>query len=244
MLSQAHHYTVDLFRRALDVAHQEGYSPTLYSQVYELNSGTIHLYLYHDFEHEVVLNLAEELAKGPHIVTIQSLFPPNSNLNQWAAEQIYQWQAGYEEMIEPGIPSGSQGWMSGQYDVVQEPDTGPVKIYLEKDQLYMQRPNQLPIELYPAGPDTVFHHFLNGFDLTFTFQRNLWGQVTGALGTFNFEPYNISLPYDLTRPGIPPDNTSLWLTLAGLGIVLILLGSLLFVHRKQKGSGGLPGQVS
>ena len=31
MLSQADHYTVDLFRRALDAAHQEGYSPTLYS---------------------------------------------------------------------------------------------------------------------------------------------------------------------------------------------------------------------
>lgn len=244
MLSQADHYTVDLFRRALDAAHQEGYSPTLYSQVYELNTGIIHLYLYHDFEHEVVLNLADELAKGPHIVTISSLFPPNSDLNQWAAQQVDQWQAGYEEMIEPGIPPGSQGWMSGQYDVLQEPDTGLVKVYLEKDQLYMQRPNQFPIALYPAGPDTVFHHFLNGFDLTFTFQRNLWGQVTGAQGTFSYEPFNIALPYDLTRSGVPSYNASLWITLAGVGIVLILLGSILFVRRKRKGANGVHGSVS
>ena len=244
MLSQADHYTVDLFRRALDVSHQEGYSPTLYSQVYELNTGIIHLYLYHDFEHEVVLNLADELAKGPHIVTLLSLFPPNSELNQWAAQQVDQWQADYEEMIEPGISPGSQGWMSGRYDVLQEPDTGPVKVYLEKDQLYMQRPNQLPIELYPAGPDTVFHHFLNGFDLTFTFQRNLWGQVRGAQGTFGYEPYDISLRYDLTRPGVPSYKASLWITIAGVGSILILLGSLLFVRRKRKEARGVHGPGS
>ena len=239
MLSQADRFSVDLFRRALDVAHQEGYSPTLYSQVYELNTGTIHLYQYYDFEHEVVLNLADELAKGPHIVPISSLFPPNNDLNQWAAEQVYQWKAVYEEMIDPNIQPASQGWMSGQYDVPQEPDTGPVKIYMEKDRLYMLRPNQLPVELYPAGSDTVFHHFLNGFDLTFTFQRNLWGQVTGAQGTFRFEPYNVSIPYDLTRPGVTSYNTSLWLTLAGVGIFLTLLGSLLVVRRRQKGTGEL-----
>jgi hypothetical protein len=244
MLSQADHYTVDLFRRALDTAHQEGYSPTLYSQVYELNTGTIHLYLYHDFEHEVVLNLAEELAKGPHIVTIQSLFPPNSDLNQWAARQVYQWKAGYEEMIEPGIPPGSQGWMTGQYDVLQEPGTGPLKIFLENDQLYMQRPNQFPIELYPAASDTVFHHFLNGFDLTITFQRNLWGQVSGAQGTFSFEPYNISLPYDLTRPGVPSYKASLWITIVVTGILLTLPGCLLVVRRKRKGANGVHGPGS
>jgi len=185
MLSQVDHFSVDLFRQALDVSHQEGYSPTLYSQVYELNTGTIHLYLYHDFEHEVVLHLDEELDKGPHIIPLRSLFPWNSVMNLWADQQINDWQATYEEMIDPSVPPGSQGWMSGQYDVPEQPDTGPVKIYMDQDQLYMQRPNQLPMELYPASADTVFRHFLNGFDLTFTFQRNLWGQVTGAQGTLS-----------------------------------------------------------
>jgi len=240
MLSQADHYTVDLFRQALDVSHQVGASPTIYSQVYELNTGTIHLYLYHDFEHEVVLNLADELAKGPHVVALRDLFPGNSDVNLWAAMQVNYWQASYEEMIDPAIPPGSQGWMSGQYDVLQEPDTGPVKIYLEKDQLYMQRPNQLPIQLYPAASDMVFHHFLNGFDLTFTFQRNLWGQVTGAQGAFNYAPYNISLPYDLTRPGVASYKLSLGITIAIACILLILLGSILFMLRRRKSAGEAP----
>jgi hypothetical protein len=237
MLSQADHYSVDLFRRALDSAHQEGYSPTLYSQVYELNTGTIHLYLYHDFAHEVVLHLADELAKGPHVVALQDLFPPNSDLDRWGAQQVNDWKAAYEEMIEPGIAPDSQGWMSGEYDVPEEADTGPVKIYLEKDQLYMLRPNQLPIELYPAGPKTVFHHFLNGFDMTFTFQRNLWGQVTGAQGTFSFDPYSISLPYNLTRPGVASYNTSLWITIVVVAILLIVPGSILVLRRRRKGTG-------
>ena len=234
MLSQADHYTVDLFRRALDATHQVGDSPTIYSQVYELNTCTIHLYLYHDFEHEVVLNLADELAKGPHVIALRDLFPGNNDIKMWAAMQVNYWEATYEEMIDPAVPPGSQGWMSGQYDVLQEPGTGPVTIYLEKDQLYMQRPNQLPIELYPAGPEAVFHYFLNGFDLTFTFQRNVWGQVTGAQGTFSYEPYNISLPYDLTRRGVASYNLSLWITIAVACILLILLGSILFMLRRGK----------
>jgi hypothetical protein len=237
MLTQDDHYSVDLFRRALDASHQEGYSPTLYSQVYELNTGTIHLYLYHDFEHEVVLRLTDELAKGPHVVALQDLFPQNSELNSWGADQIYDWMAGYGEMIDPRIAADSQAWMSGQYNVLEEADTGPVKIYLEKDQLYMLRPNQLPIELYPADPNTVFHHFLNGIDITFTFQRNLWGQVTGAQGTFNFDPYGISLPYNLTRPGVASYNTSLWITIVAVSILLIVSGSLLVVRRRRKGIG-------
>ena len=151
-------------------------------------------------------------------------------MNLWAEQQVNDWRATYEEMIDPGIPSGSQSWMSGQYDVPEQPNTGPVKIYMDQDQLYMQRPNQLPIELYPAGPDTVFHYFLNGLELTFTFERNLWGQVTGAQGTFNYEPYNVSIPYDLTQAGVASYDTSLWITILA-GILLILLGSLLFVRR-------------
>jgi len=66
MLSRSDHYSVELFRQALDAAHAEGEYPTVYSQVYELKTGIIHLYQFHDFQHEVVLNVAAELAKGFH----------------------------------------------------------------------------------------------------------------------------------------------------------------------------------
>jgi hypothetical protein len=234
MLSGADHYSVDMFRLALDLAHAEGFAPTIYSQVYELNTGIIHLYLYHDFEHEVIINLADELAKGPHVVELRSLFPDNHSMDQWASEQINNWKASYEDLIDQSILPVSQDWMSGQYDVVQEADTGPVKIYLENDQLYMQRPNQLAIQLYPASADSVFHRFLNGFDLTFTFHRDLNGQATGALGTFSYAPYNISMPYDLTQTGTQSYGVGLWIIDFGVVILLGLIISLLFLYRRKK----------
>ncbi len=238
MLAQADHYSVDLLRRALDAAANRGEdSPTLYSQVYELNTGVIHLYQFHDFEHEVVLNLADELAKGPHILKISSLFPPNAALNAWGAIRIDQWKTGYEEQIDRSIQPGSQDWMSGEYDVQEQPDAGQVKIYSEKQQLYMQMPNRLPIELYPVGPDTVFHRFLNGIELNLTFQRNASGQVTRAVGTFSFQPYNISLPYDLTPRKDVSHISNPGIIVGGAGILLILLVILLAVGRRRKKIG-------
>lgn len=238
MLSQADRYTVDLFRQTLDVAHAESGSPTLYSQVYELNSGIIHLYQFHDFQHEVALNLADELAKGPHIATIASLFPKNSDFDQWAFQQVQQWKVNYEALINTTIKPDSQSWMSGEY--VLQGEAAPVKVYLENNQLYLQKPNQLPIELYAKTPDTVFHHFFNGMDLTLTFQRNQEGRTIEAQGSFSFKPYNISVPYNLVRSEGGSSNTGLLIALVSVGIVLILLGTVLFALRRRRRADGAP----
>jgi hypothetical protein len=218
----------------LDAAHAEGDYPTIYSQVYELKSGRIHLYQYHDFEQEVVLDLADELAKGPHILRISSLFPSNKELNEWTFQQGFRWKSGYEKLINRDVEPSSQRWMSGDYVLQQEADAGPARVFFEEDQLFMQRPNQLPIELYPADSDTVFHHFFNGMDLTLTFERNLWGQTTGAQGTFSFDPYEIAMPYNLSRPGSVSFGTSLSITIGGISILLILLGLLHFALRRVR----------
>lgn len=243
MLAQADHYDVDLFRRALDAAHAEGDFPTLYSQIYELNTGLIHLYQFHDFQHEVVLNLADELAKGPHIVTIASLFPPNDALAQWTAQRVQQWQASTKELFTTTLEPDSQQWMSGPYVLPGQVEGGSVTVYLENGQLYMQRANQFPIQLYPVAPDAVAHRFFNGMDLTLTFSRNLWGQVTGAQGTFSFEPYNIAVPYDLARPGVVSYNTSLWITTITAGLVPVLLGGLFVWWRRRRTPGGAAGEM-
>jgi len=239
MLSQADHFSVELFRQALKVAHAEGDYPTLYSQVYELKTGLIHLYQFHDFEHEVVINLASELAKGAHVVTIASLFPQNDYLERWAAQQKAQWTADSEALVNKSIQPQSQSWMSGDYILQGDAEAGLVKVYLDEDQLYLQRPSQLPITLYPTAPDTVLHHFFNGIDLTLTFKRDPSGQVTRAQGTFSFRPYDISLPYNLTRPPVGsaatgPFDTGPLIIIVGAGTLLILLGSFLIVLRSRR----------
>lgn len=59
---------------------------TLFSTLFEPDSGRAHLYFYHDFEHPVTFDLRTEMAKGPHTVDLPSLFPPNA---EFQALQAY-----------------------------------------------------------------------------------------------------------------------------------------------------------
>ena len=50
---------------------------TLLSSIWDLNSGMVNLYFYHDYKTTVQFNLSEELKKGDHIIAIETLFPYN-----------------------------------------------------------------------------------------------------------------------------------------------------------------------
>ena len=64
----------------LDSLHQETDwgGGTLYSTVYDLNNGLIYLYYFHNYEHMIIINLKEELAKENHFWIIPELFPMNT----------------------------------------------------------------------------------------------------------------------------------------------------------------------
>jgi penicillin V acylase-like amidase (Ntn superfamily) len=83
MLSQADAVNVDLFRRICAAVHQRGKNPTLYSTIYDLKRKVVYLYHYHNFENVVTLDLAEELAKGEHVVEMPGLFPKNPAFEQY-----------------------------------------------------------------------------------------------------------------------------------------------------------------
>jgi hypothetical protein len=199
MFEKAPRYDVELFRQAMDVAHQEGDTPTLYTQVYELDSNTIHLFQFHDFEHEVVLHLDQELAKGPRTVAIASLFPENAQYNEWANTRLMQWEAGFGQRISAKVDVDGLAWMCGDYVLDQAPLEGTAKVFLQERSLYLQIGDQLPVVLYPAAADTVFHQYISGLDLTLQFQGAGGGHATGAQGRITFAPYNLSMPYDLVR---------------------------------------------
>lgn len=79
--------SVDLFTRILDATHQYGFSPTLYSNIYDLRARTMVLYYFHDFEHPVRIDLLEELKKGKRILEIPALFPTNAKADAFAASR-------------------------------------------------------------------------------------------------------------------------------------------------------------
>ena len=79
--------SIDLFRRILAATYQNGGSPTLYSNIYDLRSQTMSLYYFHDFEHVVTFDLADELKKGERVLDIPSLFPRNADAETFAARR-------------------------------------------------------------------------------------------------------------------------------------------------------------
>jgi len=56
---------------------------TLYTSIYDLDEGLIHLYFFHDFSKRVTFNLKEELEKGDHSYNFADLFPDNNNYQKF-----------------------------------------------------------------------------------------------------------------------------------------------------------------
>ncbi len=72
--------TVDYVRSILDAVHVEGpQTNTLYSNIFDLRSGTIYLYHWHQFDEVVTLNVAELLARGSWVQRIAEAFSPQTD---------------------------------------------------------------------------------------------------------------------------------------------------------------------
>jgi hypothetical protein len=78
MLNKNRAVCVEHFRDILKATHQNTlFVQTLYSNIYNLKKGIIHLYYLHNYDHEVIINLNEELKKGRHYYDLPSLFGEN-----------------------------------------------------------------------------------------------------------------------------------------------------------------------
>jgi hypothetical protein len=55
---------------------------TLLTSILNLNDGKIHLYFYHDYDHNMTFDLKDELKKGDHLLSIDDLFPKNTEFEK------------------------------------------------------------------------------------------------------------------------------------------------------------------
>jgi hypothetical protein len=56
---------------------------TLYTSLYDLEDGLVHLYFYHDFSKRLTFNIKEELSKGKHSYDFATLFPDNNSFQKF-----------------------------------------------------------------------------------------------------------------------------------------------------------------
>ncbi|MBC8404460.1 MAG: hypothetical protein H8E15_04485 [Planctomycetes bacterium] len=170
---------VDVMKRALASTHIERVSPTQYSNIYDLKNGVIYLYHFHNFQNEVVINLAEELAKGKRIVEISSLFPTTFAWTQYLKEAEGKLQKEIDMRRDASVKSWSYPPLAGSYEVQAKSTRWEmVKVFLMDSKLMVQVDDQPAEELIPEGKDRYFHVDFNG-SYTFEFQRNKNGSVTG-----------------------------------------------------------------
>jgi tetratricopeptide (TPR) repeat protein len=71
----------------MNAMHQDwGYGGTLYSTVYDLETGVIYLYYHSDFDTVVTFDLKKELEKGNQSLKIPELFPENTDAQKQLAQ--------------------------------------------------------------------------------------------------------------------------------------------------------------
>ena len=74
MLASSQEISTDLFRSICDAVHQEGEFPTSLSTVYDVTSGNLYVYYFHNYEEVLVFNLYMELARGENYYKIPDYY--------------------------------------------------------------------------------------------------------------------------------------------------------------------------
>ncbi|MDP3583052.1 MAG: linear amide C-N hydrolase, partial [Ignavibacteria bacterium] len=78
LLENAFDASVSYVKTIMDSVHQAtNWGGTIYSTIYDLNKGKIHLYYFYDYEKAVIFDLKEELKKGDRVLNMPDLFPNN-----------------------------------------------------------------------------------------------------------------------------------------------------------------------
>jgi hypothetical protein len=165
MLASAESYSVELFRDILDAV-QNAAGGTTYSNVYDLKQRTVYVYFYHDFEHEVVFNLEEELYRGVHAYDLPDLFPRNEDFERWALPQIETFEMRMEMRTATDVDRGIYDRYVGEYRVPEEIGwlsfapaiVSSINILHTDDRLFMSAvPEMLPLELRPQSETSFFY---------------------------------------------------------------------------------------
>jgi hypothetical protein len=74
MLAETQNISTDYFRSVCDAVHLRGKNPTSLSTVYDVTTGDLYVYYFHNYEEVLVFNVYEELAKGEKYYVLPDYF--------------------------------------------------------------------------------------------------------------------------------------------------------------------------
>jgi hypothetical protein len=159
MLEGSPALSVEYMRDVMAAVHQGGPgSLTIYTNVYDLVNRMVYLYYFFDYEHVVVIDLEEELAKGAHAYDLPALFPPNPAAQEFYARALRDYdRATHLQRVE--IDPAFLAAYVGEY---APPESGPrapgewVSVVPYGTSLMMIFPDSHRYELFPKSETSFF----------------------------------------------------------------------------------------
>lgn len=175
---------VALCRGILDACHQECDYPTLYSQVYDLKNRKIHLYHFHNFENEVVIDIAAELKIGRHLRILPEMFPETFVARQFMKLKNADRDKRIAARLMKTPDYASYAELTGRYAVAGGPFGGTeIVITREGNKLFGDTGDSFPTEILPQAPLTFFY-LGGGLEITLSFTKNPQGKVDGFVANY------------------------------------------------------------
>jgi hypothetical protein len=173
--------SVESCRKVLSTTHQEGEYPTVYSNVYDLVNGKIHLYHFHDFDSVVVLDVAVEIAKGPHTIELATLFPKKYAFDTFERQREEELSARREKERDKSVDPKTFDALVGRYRVKEGVGAGlEIRVQREGNKLVATFRDGEPTELVPKGAD-AFVRITSETRADLTFVRGKGGVVEGVM---------------------------------------------------------------
>ena len=170
-LQNSKELSINLFKKILANVHVEGtmgVGTTVYSTIYDLKNGKIHLYYFHNFMEEVIFDINSELKKGTRTVKIESLFPKNISAEDYVDLKNKELKQRIESRLSKNISSKEYIKIKGEYKSLDAASNDKFTIILENEKLYITIDNQSKFELFPESSNKFFIPSVNGdFSLSF-----------------------------------------------------------------------------
>ncbi len=185
MLFAETNYSTDFISRVLNSVHQEGGSPTQYSNIYDLNKGDIIIYLFHNYDRNCTLNIYDELKKGSHSYRISELLEASSDYENFKSR--------YHIPAYKIVPANTTDFnrFAGEYE---NDDFSPMKFNVteESGELFLMVSGFNKYRLFPLSEKSFLMKELNFF-ITFEPKDNVSkDKISASLyGIVNFSATRI-----------------------------------------------------
>lgn len=175
MLKGTEEISVDLCKRILAATHNEGATPTLYSNVYDIKNRVVYLYHFHNFQNEVRIDFNAELARGRHSVDLPDLFPKTYSAERFRIARTNEMKIEAIQWRHKVAPDILEAYV-GRYRLTSPEHENMVIAITRSEKLFARMEGQDASELHPVS-DSEFVHINPATTFKLTFLEDATGEV-------------------------------------------------------------------